>query len=321
MPKASVIISVWNDANHIASCIDSIKHQSMEDFECLVVDDGSTDGTFESASKAIAEDNRFRILRISHEGLSNARNVGFNNSKADIIFHMDADDIANSKMLEHSIDFLENNELEMLFFDAVAIDETIGNSAFNAVQRYFKRRKHYEIASGRQLLDEMTLNGDYNYAVFLQAIRRTAVRHNFYYGLRAQDMLYTTQNLFLAKRVGHLPEILYIKNLLPNSVSRSRHDAHYVWSFLKTITEIQKFAEEQGNQSIGLARVVALAFSCLTYGIQKLEKEDWNEIKKMSFTDRTSLFNLGRILHTPAIKRRYENENENEMEGTNILVD
>lgn len=305
MPKASVIISVWNDARHIASCIESIKCQSMEDFECLIVDDGSIDNTFEVASNAIANDNRFRILKIPHEGLSNARNVGFSNSKADIIFHVDADDEAVPKMLEYSIKFLEENELEMAIFDAIVnVNDSMPSK--HAIQRYFNRCKCYGISSGKQMLQEMIFNGDYNYSVFLQAAKRSAVRCNFHYGLRAQDMLYTTQNLFLAKRVGHLSKLLYIKNEREDSISNSRHDAKYVWSFLKIFTELQKFAEEVDEHSITLAQVVAQAFDCLTFGIRNLEEEDWKVINKMSFTDRTTLLNLRKLLYAPAIRKQFD---------------
>ena len=271
--KSSIILPVWNGEKCIQKSIASIKNQTMEDFECIIVDDGSTDNTLEVSYSTIKEDSRFNIIEIPHDGLSTARNTGIDKANGDIIFHIDADDEALPEMLEKTVEFLEGNNLEMAFFDAESITSSDVSFVENSTRRYFTRKMHYGISSGRKMLDRMASNGDFVYAAFIQAARKSAIRRKFHRGLRAQDMLYTTQNLFLADRVGHLPETLYIKNTSADSVSLSRPDAHYAWSMLTTFLEIQKFAEEQcSDRCIGLELVADQAFQALTYAVKNLNK-------------------------------------------------
>ena len=279
----------------------------MEDFECIVVDDGSTDKSIEAACAAIEGDKRFRIVKIQHDGLSTARNVGIDNAHGDIVFHVDADDEAMPEMLEKAAAFLEENCLEMVFFDAESRTDSEASSVGKSVKRYFTRKTNYGISSGRAMLDAMASNGDFVYAAFIQAARKSAIRRKFFRGLRAQDMLYTTQNLFLADRVGHLTETLYVKNTTVDSVSLSRPDAHYAWSMLTTFLEIQKFAEKECQERcIGLEAVADQAFQALTYAVENLNEDDWQDAMKMGFTERTMLASIGRLVYTPAVKRRLE---------------
>ena len=280
----------------------------MDDFECIIVDDGSIDKSVDASYAIIDDDKRFRILEIQHDGLSTARNVGIDSANGDVIFHMDADDEARPDMLEKAISFLDENNLELVFFNAESRTDLEDSSIGIPIKRYFTREMHYGISSGRKMLDRMASNGDFVYAVFIQAARKSAIRRKFHRGLRAQDMLYTTQNLFLADRVGHLPETLYIKNISADSVSLSRPDAHYAWSMLTTFFEIQKFAEEQCNDKcIGLEMVADQAFQALTYAVKNLNKDDWKKIMNTtSFTERTMLAAIGRLVYTPAVKRRLE---------------
>ena len=306
-PKVSVILPVWNGEKYINRSIISIRSQTFENFECIIVNDGSTDQTIEAINDNIIGDKRFRILDIPHSGLSVARNTGIDAANGEVIFHIDSDDEAMPQMIEKSIEFLDENDLEIAFFNAISTFEGNIIPLEKALNRYFNRKMTYGIHSGRDMLDQMTLNGDYVYAVFIQAAKKSAIRKKFFPQLRAQDMLYTTQNLFLANRVGHLSDFLYIKNTNLNSISLSRLDASYAWSLLKIILELQKFAEEECSiKSIGLERVVDQAFQALIYAIKNLNEDDWKNVMKMSFTEKTFLAAIARIVYAPAVKKRLE---------------
>ena len=76
LARISVIIPVYNVAEHVAACIDSLRTQTLDTFEAIVIDDGSTDGSGAAAQRAIADDPRFRLIRQDNAGLSGARNTG-----------------------------------------------------------------------------------------------------------------------------------------------------------------------------------------------------------------------------------------------------
>ena len=93
-PKISIIVTCYNTVKYIDSCLASIKTQSFKDFEVLVVDDGSTDGSSEIIDKYVAEDNRFKLFRTEHVGFPLAKNIGLDNAKGDYIIFLDSDDVA-----------------------------------------------------------------------------------------------------------------------------------------------------------------------------------------------------------------------------------
>ena len=301
MSQASIILPVWNGEECILNCIDSIKNQTFNNFECIIVDDGSTDNTIAIVEQSIADDSRFKLIRTSHEGLSNARNVGIENASSETIFYVDADDQAKPEMVEKVLKFMDENNLEIAIFDADVVNGDAMPSL--GIQKYFCRKSNYGIKSGKEILSKMVGNGDYVYAVFIQAIRKSAIRKKFCYGLRAQDILYTTQNLFLAERVGHLSEKLYIKRAMKKSVSSSPHDAHYAWSLFKTLMELKKFVDEGGYSNFALEQIMSYSFIALIYALKCLNRSDWKEFEQMTFSERVILKNLAWLVHNPVVSK------------------
>ena len=94
-PLISIIVPAHNAQAYIGHTVASIQRQTLGDWECVVVDDGSADRTVEEANTAIDGDLRFRVIRQSKQGASAARNRGFSESSANSAFvtFMDADDV------------------------------------------------------------------------------------------------------------------------------------------------------------------------------------------------------------------------------------
>lgn len=245
MSEATLILPVFNGKNTILDCILSIQNQTFTDFECLIVNDGSTDKTLAIAEDAIANDKRFRIINKSHEGLSIARNTGIMQAKSPVIMYIDADDKADSKMLEKVMLYFDENDVDMVIFNAEPFNVDVPMFTYKAEQRYFNRKKCYGMQSGRDMLLEMMHNRDFVYAVFIQAIKSDKIKYKFYPYMRAQDELYTLQNLYLAKSVGHLNETLYYKSCRKSSVANSKHDMCFIWSRIRTLYELIAFIERR----------------------------------------------------------------------------
>lgn len=95
----SVIIPLYNNKDYIYKCLASLSVQSYRDFECIVVDDGSTDGSGDIVELFAQDDCRFRVLHIENGGVSNARNTGINHSRGEYIVFVDSDDYVNEHYL------------------------------------------------------------------------------------------------------------------------------------------------------------------------------------------------------------------------------
>jgi glycosyltransferase involved in cell wall biosynthesis/Flp pilus assembly protein TadD len=103
-PMVSIIIPVFNIEMYIAECINSIKSQTLKNFEALLIDDASEDNSIKIAKSAIGNDQRFRIISHSeNRGLPSARNTGLKSALGRYIWHVDGDDFLAEKALEKMV--------------------------------------------------------------------------------------------------------------------------------------------------------------------------------------------------------------------------
>ena len=100
-PKVSVIVTCFNLAHYLKDCLTSVREQSFEDFECIIVDDCSTDDTETVGKEWDKLDKRFKYVRTPHNmKLSMARNFGISKSKGQYVIMLDADDMFDKYALE-----------------------------------------------------------------------------------------------------------------------------------------------------------------------------------------------------------------------------
>ena len=99
-PRFSIIVPLYNKAPYVRKALESILTQSYKDFECIVVDDGSTDGSLNVVQSLKIEDRRLKILTQSNSGVAVARNNGVAASKGEYVCFLDADDWWEQTYLE-----------------------------------------------------------------------------------------------------------------------------------------------------------------------------------------------------------------------------
>ena len=96
----SIIIPIYNVKNYLPRCLDSVLSQSFNDYEIVLVDDGSTDGCSIICDKYAQIDNRVRVIHQKNNGLVNARNAGINLALGEYILYVDGDDWVSEKWLD-----------------------------------------------------------------------------------------------------------------------------------------------------------------------------------------------------------------------------
>lgn len=99
-PKISVIVPVYNDEKWLRRCVDSILTQTYTDFELLLVDDGSTDGSGAICDEYTAKDSRVHVFHQPNGGVSSASNLGLDNARGEWISFVDSDDWMDMNYLE-----------------------------------------------------------------------------------------------------------------------------------------------------------------------------------------------------------------------------
>jgi len=107
----SIVIPLFNGQSYIVKTLQSVVDQNYKNWECIVVNDGSSDGSRAVVEKFIAhrKELAIRLISISNSGVSIARNTGISNSRGEFIALLDNDDIWAPEKLMKQVDFLENN--------------------------------------------------------------------------------------------------------------------------------------------------------------------------------------------------------------------
>ena len=120
--RVSVIIPAYNRADLIGETIESVLNQTFDDFEIIIVDDGSTDSTREVVRKF---DGPIKYIYQQNRGRSCARNRGFEVSGGDYVCFLDSDDVFKPRMLELQVSLLDsNNHLGFVYSDYQFINQT-----------------------------------------------------------------------------------------------------------------------------------------------------------------------------------------------------
>jgi len=108
-PLISVIVPVYNTEKYLEKCLLSISNQTFKDFEVVIVDDGSTDGSGLICDDYASKDSRIRVVHQQNMGVSSARNSALNIAKGDWVGFCDADDMLYPYTLQTLVDQIETN--------------------------------------------------------------------------------------------------------------------------------------------------------------------------------------------------------------------
>ncbi|RKS45132.1 glycosyltransferase involved in cell wall biosynthesis [Gillisia mitskevichiae] len=126
-PKISIIVPCYNQAPYLDDALQSVLDQTYSNWECIVVNDGSTDDTAYIVKDWLAKDKRFCYLEQGNKGVSNARNNGITRAEGEFILPLDADDKISKNYIELAIlEFVENSNLKLVYCNAEKFGEVNG---------------------------------------------------------------------------------------------------------------------------------------------------------------------------------------------------
>ncbi|MEO0853430.1 MAG: glycosyltransferase, partial [Cyanobacteria bacterium J06648_11] len=124
MVAVSVVMSVYNRERFVAEAIESVLNQTFEDFEFLIWDDGSTDGSLAIAREYEKQDKRVRVVAAEHAGLSPALQKAIAMTTGEFLGWVDSDDRLGERALERTVAVLrEKADVGMVYTDYVVMDE------------------------------------------------------------------------------------------------------------------------------------------------------------------------------------------------------
>ena len=118
MSLVSIIIPCYNQSQYLSDALKSVQDQTYANWECIIINDGSSDSTYEISQKFIDQDSRITYLYQDNQGVSSARNTAIQNSHGHYILPLDADDLISAHYIEEAVSILqEKPDIKIVYCD------------------------------------------------------------------------------------------------------------------------------------------------------------------------------------------------------------
>ena len=224
MALVSVIVPVYNVEQYLKECIDSILAQSFEDYELILVDDGSPDHCGAICDAYASKDSRIRVIHKQNGGLSSARNAGLDIATGKYVCFIDSDDIVDHSLLEAVIPYMEKG------YDLTAF----GLRGFyddGSIVQYLPRKNDSWILDSeedrKKFIHSILIQGAIGWEAWSRVFCRKIIEDN---NLRfadnrqifAEDMYFSLCYCAHAKRIINLDSSLYHYRLRKDSIMRQQ---------------------------------------------------------------------------------------------------
>lgn len=223
MPLISIIIPIYNASTYLYNCLESIRKQIFQDFECILVNDGSTDDSLQICYEFAHQDKRFKIISVPNGGPSKARNIGLNNSISKWVTFVDADDFIYPSYLEN---FVKYNK-EDIYIQVIQSYECKGFNGIDEDTLYpstFYKYTEFDNSQGAEYIEKYNLL--YNWGVWckifsLEIINKFNIRFDENLKIGEDGLFWHTYLQYIEKII-YVPEIGYSYFCPKNHVSLSR---------------------------------------------------------------------------------------------------
>ena len=235
--KFSIVIPVYNVERYITKCLESVKSQTLEDYECLIIDDGTKDRSVEAAQAVIGNDKRFKIYHKENGGLSDARNYGMARAEGDYILLLDSDDYIDPSLLEKTYEMAMKNDSDIVCFDMIYVYDD--HEAVNKVSMD-KENDSYKDNPGLIFIDHSANNKIYR--------REFLKDKTFIKGLWYEDLATIPTWIAKANNVSYVNEPLYYYVQRSGSISHSEDPR--IFDIYKAINNLKKELNTDNNRLI-----------------------------------------------------------------------
>ena len=217
MVQLSVIVPVYNVESYLKRCVDSILEQTFEEFEVILVEDGSLDNSLEICNKYSESDKRVKVIHKKNGGLSSARNAGLNIAKGKYIAFIDSDDYVSKDMFKTMINLAFSSNYDIVSCGFRRFYESRCNESVCKGTIY----KYSNIeALANYLLEYDNVNRKIDTVVWNKIYKRELFNDiTFPEGKIYEDGYVTYKLLYKASNIAHIDDELYYYFQRQDSIS------------------------------------------------------------------------------------------------------
>lgn len=209
----SIIVPIYNVEEYLKDCLDSIQKQTYQNYDCIMINDGSTDSSREIAETYLV-DSRFRLINQDNQGLSAARNTGFRNLKEESSFvaFVDSDDYLDPLFLEKLAEQI-SEDVDIIEGSIQSFKEGI---YYNLLQIHQDKLVLTTVEEKLEQLWSQGLRG----SVFPKLYRKSLLNDNFFpKGFIFEDLAVIPELVTLSKKWVKIQDVLYYYRIRENSIT------------------------------------------------------------------------------------------------------
>ncbi len=277
MKELSIIVPVYNKAQYIDVCIESILKQSISDFELILINDGSTDDSGEKCDEFAKKDDRIIVIHQINKGVSSARNAGLQVAKGKYIGFVDADDVLYTSMYEVLISNIKKYRADISICGVrrVSLGKVQLYGGNNTIKIYNRDEGITGLFSGEILLS----NYDKIYKKeILQGILFAPTSSIF------EDAYYNFEALKTATKTVYDDTILYDYMIRDSSLSQAAFSQKYMKALLLT-KEIVNTCKKELQNHVDEAKAFDFNINMINLNMILIESskthyQDYNIIKE-----------------------------------------
>lgn len=232
----SIVVPIYNIKDYLPKCLDSILHQTYKNYELILVDDGSTDGSSEICDLYAGGDPRIKVIHKNNEGVSAARNDGINLSVGTYLSFIDGDDWIEPEYLERLFNVIINNKADVA---AVGFREVYADGSCKTKKICDSLEVLSPIEALNQAVDPVRPWVGYAWGKLIKSsvIKENSVTYDQEISL-CEDSLFNYNAFQCIERAVKVPDILYNYYIRNDSVTRT---ATVNYSIFRTkITALEK---------------------------------------------------------------------------------
>lgn len=222
--KVSVVVPIYNVENYLKECLDSLVFQTLENFEVILVNDGSTDRSYEIALDYSRKYNNFKLVSQKNSGLSSARNTGISLAKGEYLYFLDSDDYLEKNTLEILYNTSKKNNLDVLKFSAFTFHDKEKDFKWDHVNGYRYSGSYRKIYDGSRLFLKTEIEGDHYASSCLMLLRRQLIVERglkYIEGIVNEDEFFYFELMLVANRVAILNRPLYFRRYRKGSIMQT----------------------------------------------------------------------------------------------------
>lgn len=282
----SIVIPAYNVEKYLSECLDSIVKQDNGRIEIIVVNDGSTDSTWDVCCEYADKYDFVKTFTKENGGLSSARNFGIEKASGDYLFFIDSDDYICADAITKLFEKIDQNDSDVI----VSLYDNLADSTGEIYDcGYRLDEKAVESLVGEDLLKYLMTGRVYDWYAVLQIVKKDYIVSNslfFESGVTFEDVRWTPSVLIKAKKVAYIdyPIYIYRRNRV-GSITATFSKKNFL-SKLGVFDFIEKFALEnnisQETKQMMFANMSNLYVSMLfeTWDFPKAERNEYLNVLK-----------------------------------------